>query len=194
MDLPFFVQSMDEDGDIPFTELKPRPRKLLELWQSWRADGARAPFKAAIDPVGLGGAGLMPDVWIIGEPEPSVFKFSLAGERMINTYNQPLRGKTVGETFDAPRAAFANYRYERIIHDQCIEHSRGPVLRNGKVFYYAHRLILPLRGPDGGGGFAIGIAETEGYDPYADMNGPLEFYFDEIVMIPVARLGLDAVL
>lgn len=188
MDLPFFVRSLDEDGDIPFAELRPKPRKLLELWQSWRGDDARAPLKTAIDPIGLGSAGLMPDVWMIGEPEPGIFRFSLAGERMLNTYNQALRGKTVDETFDAPRATLANYRYRRIIHDECIEHSRGPVQRNGKTFYYAHRLILPLRGSEGAGGYAIGIAETEGYDPYADPNGALEFFFDEITLVPVAKV------
>lgn len=190
MDLPFFVRSMDEDGDIPFAELGPKPRQLLTLWQGWRKESGRAPLKTDLDPVSLGHAGLMPDVWIIGQPEPGLFRFSLAGERAINTTNQPLRGKTVEETFDPPRASFANYRYRRIIRDECIEYSRGPVLHNGKLHYYANRLILPLRNQDGVSAYAIGVVEAEGYDPHTEISGSLEFFFDQIIMSPVAKLLL----
>lgn len=188
MKLPFFVRRLDEDGDILSADLKTKPRQLLQLWQNWRDADQRVPRKSAIDPIALGKAGLMPDSWLIGMTDDGRFRFTLAGENTNNMFDFGLRGKTVEETFDPVTAAFANYRYGRIIHDECAEFSRGPVTRNGKLCYYAHRLILPLRNEDGDGAFAIGVAQTEDMDPFVDRSSPLEFFFDQIVLTPASRL------
>ncbi|MBL8709270.1 MAG: PAS domain-containing protein [Rhodospirillaceae bacterium] len=186
MELPFFVKSIEEDGDVRAIDLKEKPRKLFFLWLEWRGQSKRAPKKSSIDPVGIARAGIMPDVWLIERLENGRFRFSLTGENSINAFERGLRGKTVEETYDAPRADLANYRYSRIINDECIEFSRGPVIRNGKLCYYAHRILLPLLNDAGESAFAIGVADQENYDRNA--MGEPEFFYDSIVMTPVAKL------
>lgn len=190
MKLPFFVRALESDGDVLAADLRSKPRALLDLWLRWRkADGGAAvPRKTAIDPVDLASAQLMPDVWLIGLQEDGRFRFSLSGENTNALFNTSLRGKTVEETFDAETAAFANHRYDRIIREERIEFSRGPVTCEGRPAYYAHRLILPLRSENGTSSFAIGVAETEELRPYPDRNVQHQFFFDEIILTKADRL------
>jgi hypothetical protein len=186
MELPFFVTSMEENGDVRAMDLREKPRKLFFLWLEWRGDSKRAPRKSDIDPVAIARAGIMPDVWLIERLETGRFRFSLTGENSINAFERGLRGKTVEETYDAARADLANYRYARIIEDERAEFSCGPVMRNGRLCYYAHRILLPLLNDAGESAFAIGVADQENYD--RDATGEPEFFYDNIVMTPVARL------
>jgi len=190
MKLPFFVRSLDDDGDVLSADLRSKPRALLELWHTWRDGSSGPPRKSDIDPVGLGQAQLMPDIWLIGLVEDGRFRFSLSGENNNALFNTSLRGKTVEETFAPDMAQFANHRYRRIICEECVEFSRGPVTFDGRPSYYAHRLILPLRDDAGAGKFAIGIAETEDFEPYGNREGSYQFFYDEIIFTPVARLEL----
>jgi len=104
MELPFFVRSLEEDGDVRAIDLKEKPHKLFFLWFEWRGNRERAPKKSSIDPVAIARAGIMPDVWLIERRENGQFRFSLTGENWINAFERGLRGKTVEETYDAPRA------------------------------------------------------------------------------------------
>ncbi|TDQ81576.1 hypothetical protein A8950_2645 [Dongia mobilis] len=190
MNLPSFVRAMDIDGDILAADLRAKPRALLDLWQGWRTGDAGPPRKSAIDPVELARARLMPDIWLIVLLPDGRFQFSLSGENLNALFNTTLRGKTVEETFDPATAAFANQRYRRIICDEVAEFSRGPVTCDGKPSYYAYRLILPLVTDDGASRFAIGVAESEEFNPLADPDGERRYFFDEIIMTPVGRIGI----
>jgi hypothetical protein len=128
----------------------------------------------------------MPDVWLIERLENDQFRLSLTGEKSISSFERGLRGKTVEETYDAPRADFANYRYARIINDERVEFSCGPVTRNGSLCYYAHRILLPLLNDSNEGAFAIGVADQENYN--RDARGEPEFFYDSIIMTAVAKL------
>jgi hypothetical protein len=191
MNLPSFVHHMDVDGDINAADLGAKPRALLDLWRGWREAGDGLPRKSAIDPVDLARARLMPDIWLIVLLDDGRFQFSLSGENLNALFNTSLRGKTVEETFDPATAAFANQRYRRIICDEFAEFSRGPVTSDGKPSYYARRLILPLLSEDGVSRYAIGVAETEEFNPLANPDGERRYFFDEIIMTPAAKLGSD---
>ncbi len=134
---------------------------LLEIWRRMKGPDVRTPARTAVDPVALGRAGLLPDVWVIEKIRAAEFQFRLVGENIRLNFEKNLIGRPIGEIFDARSTDLWTEHYTAIIDGDHIHYSEGEVSTRGIPVYYGHRVLLPLSDEEGRNRFCIGVFEKK---------------------------------
>lgn len=114
------------------------------------------PAKRDLDPVEI--VDLLPYVWLCErDTERDTFVYKLAGAVISDTLDRPLRGRSLGQVFDAEWSARLNDRYRRVCEEPALYHGYGGVYAVSERYGVGERLILPLAGPNGQADHVLGL-------------------------------------
>ena len=119
-----------------------------------------------MDPIDLGRAGLLPRVWIVERVAPGEFRFRLAGEHVNKVFRGSIAGLTLSDLFDGETAAHIGSRWDRVLDEHLLSHSRGTIRTNGNIHHVGERLSLPLAATDGSSRFLIGGNDQRAEDRF----------------------------
>ena len=133
--------------------------KLLRVWLDSRREGAMVPYRSDLDPVALGRAGLMPDLWLVESDDKGGFFYRLAGENINQVFGQSLRGKHISEVYTDEALAEVLGRWGEMLANSFGFHTRGTVIAAREV--HGERLVLPLCDDNGAVRYLIGATDYE---------------------------------
>lgn len=166
----------------------PRCAALLDIWKVARDGDHPIAARAALDPIVLAEAGLLPFVWILERDESHSYFYRLIGEGVRRNFNMAMRGRHLHEIFDEETTALVASRCNRILADREVMFSTGRVFRDDEVIYSARRLLLPLRDDDGAARYLIGTVDQEELTDDRERSGNPRFELDF-----VAFVGVDSI-
>jgi hypothetical protein len=166
----------------------PRCAALLDIWKVAREGDRPIAARAALDPIVLAKAGLLPFVWILERDPSNSYFYRLIGEGVRRNFNMAMRGKHLHEIFDEDTTALVASRCDRILADREVMFSTGRVFRDDEVIYSARRLMLPLSDEDGVPRYLIGTVDQEDMTDDRERRGNPRFELDF-----VAFVGVDSI-
>lgn len=128
--------------------------RFYDYWSGLRS-GRALPTLDMIDPVDL--APLLPTLWVAGwDDEARDFAYRLAGERILQVFNRPVRHKTLEAIYPGPVAETLRDRYKRVCSEPAAYHGHGHIYSHIERYGIGERLILPLSDKFGRPRFVIG--------------------------------------
>lgn len=161
---------------------------LLAIWREARVDPSSVPGKAAMDPIVLAKAGLLPSVWLIECDETGSFFYRLIGEGVRRHFSVPVRGRHLHELYDGDMRDLIVARCQRVLVDGVIMFTSGAVYRDGRQVYYAKRILLPLSDSEGQRRYLIGTVDQSQVDDCPGLEGSLRFANDFVSFLPIDAL------
>lgn len=156
----------------------PRCAALLNIWKVARGGDESVAARAALDPIILAKAGLLPFVWILERDTDNAYFYRLIGESLRRNFNTAMRGRYLHEIYDPDTMGLVSRRCDRVLAENEIMFTSGLVYRDGEAIYYARRILLPLRDEDGTARYLIGTVDQSDMGRMHDRTGNPRFAND----------------
>lgn len=137
---------------------------MINIWAAARADRRLAPFKNSIDPIDLGRAQLLPQVWLVHRDADRRFAYRLAGEEINAVFGRTINGLSPSEMFEPDQAVLVAARWHRLLDESLGSHTVGEVYSETGHHYVGERIALPLADENGTLCFVLGATDYQMFD------------------------------